>query len=160
MPSGFNPRRTISTGRDHPRRTPTLTSSREPRRTTPTGVCGQRRAARTGRRRPPLRGPWHRSRRRGTWGRQRARRARRRPRSGRPRRRRFWGGIGDDYVRGRRGADHLNSGTGNDTVIVSRPDGRSARSTALRPRPRCHPRGGQRGQLRERPGRFVVTAWP
>jgi hemolysin type calcium-binding protein len=30
----------------------------------------------------------------------------------------------DDYVRGGGGADHLNSGTGNDTVIVSRPDGK------------------------------------
>ena len=35
---------------------------------------------------------------------------------------RFWGG-GGDYVRGGRGADRLNSGTGNDTVIVSRDDG-------------------------------------
>ena len=86
VPSGFNP-----TDDQHRPRPPaahaTPTSSREPRRTTPTGAmrattCCAARAAETTSSRAVA--PIWSSR---AVGRQRARRARRRPRSGRPRRR-------------------------------------------------------------------------
>lgn len=79
--------RTISTGRDRPRHTPRRRLRGSPAGRHLLGLCGQRRAARPGRRRPPLRGPWRRSGRRGPWA---------------------------DNVHGGRGDDRVLAGRGDD----------------------------------------------